>query len=62
MAGTPQVIEKVVSLPLKLFVKPCSPIKNAIYKVTIDTNKPPVNLNELFPGQLKGGEGGDGYR
>ncbi len=37
-------------LPLKLVAKPILPVKNAAYKLTVDSNKPPVNLNDIFPG------------
>ena len=40
----------VTSLPIKLIVKPCAPIKDADYKVTLSTNKPAVSLLDLFPG------------
>ncbi len=38
-------------LPLKLVVKPVLPVKNANFKITLDTNKSPVNLNDVFPGE-----------
>ena len=41
----------IVKLPLKLIVKPVLPVKTAEYKLTLDTNKPPANLNEIFPGK-----------
>lgn len=47
----PVVLTKVSTLPLRLIVKPCSPIKEADYKVTISTNKPCVSLLDLFPGK-----------
>ena len=47
--GRPVVITNVTSLPLRLIVKPCAPIKEADYKVTISTNKPAVSLLDLFP-------------
>ena len=49
--GIPVVITNVTSLPLRLIVKPCAPIKEADYKVTISTNKPAVSLLDLFPGK-----------
>ncbi|XP_064646409.1 protein PTHB1-like [Lineus longissimus] len=52
MAGAPRVSQTTFRLPAKLVIKACAPIKNANYKVTIDTNKPPVNLNDLFPDLL----------
>ena len=32
-------------------MKPAQPVKSAMFKVTIDSNKPPVNLNDLFTGK-----------
>ena len=32
-------------------MKPVLPVKNANFKITVDTNKPPVNLNDIFPGK-----------
>jgi len=52
LSGAPRVVHTPVHLPVKLIIKPCLPVKNASYKITIDTNKPPVNLNDLFPGML----------
>ena len=47
--GIPVILTNVTSLPIKLIVKPCAPIKEADYKVTLSTNKPAVSLLELFP-------------
>ena len=47
--GIPVVITNVTCLPLRLIVKPCAPIKEADYKVTISTNKPAISLLDLFP-------------
>ena len=41
----------MAKLPLKLVMKPVLPVKNANFKITVDTNKPPVNLNDIFPGK-----------
>lgn len=49
--GAPRITQESASLPLKLVVKAAPPVKSAMFKVTIDTNKPPVNLNDLFPGE-----------
>ena len=49
--GIPVILTNVTSLPIKLIVKPCAPIKEADYKVTLSTNKPAVSLLELFPGK-----------
>ena len=50
-SGAPRVATAIVKLPLKLIVKPVLPVKTAEYKLTLDTNKPPANLNEIFPGK-----------
>ncbi|RXN22946.1 PTHB1 isoform X2 [Labeo rohita] len=47
--GIPRVSQCKFSLPLRLVCYPSAAIKNAKYKITVDTNKPPVNLNEVFP-------------
>ncbi|XP_078544358.1 protein PTHB1 isoform X1 [Lissotriton helveticus] len=47
--GVPRVIQCKFRLPLKLVCFPVQPSKNANHKLTIDTNKPPVNLANLFP-------------
>uniref|UniRef100_A0A8C1XW76 Protein PTHB1-like n=1 Tax=Cyprinus carpio TaxID=7962 RepID=A0A8C1XW76_CYPCA len=45
----PRVSQCKFNLPLRLVCYPSSAIKNAKYKITVDTNKPPVNLSEVFP-------------
>uniref|UniRef100_A0A8C2BZC2 Bardet-Biedl syndrome 9 n=1 Tax=Cyprinus carpio TaxID=7962 RepID=A0A8C2BZC2_CYPCA len=47
--GIPRVSQCKFNLPLRLVCYPSSAIKNAKYKITVDTNKPPVNLSEVFP-------------
>ena len=47
--GVPNCVKKTVTLPLSLVIKPCPPIKDADFKVTLSTNKPAVSLLELFP-------------
>ena len=47
--GVPHCLHKILSLPLSLVIKPCPPIKDADFKVTLSTNKPAVSLLELFP-------------
>ncbi len=39
----------VIITHLQIVMKPCAPIKDADYKVTISTNKPAVSLLDLFP-------------
>uniref|UniRef100_A0A2C9K7V7 PTHB1 N-terminal domain-containing protein n=1 Tax=Biomphalaria glabrata TaxID=6526 RepID=A0A2C9K7V7_BIOGL len=59
-AGGRCVIVTKANLPTKLFLKPVFPVKNAVHKITIDTNRPPVNLNDIFPDMLGQNEGGQG--
>ncbi|XP_057195745.1 protein PTHB1 [Triplophysa rosa] len=47
--GVPSVSQCKFTLPLRLVCSPSSPCKSAKYKITVDTNKPPINLNEVFP-------------
>ncbi|XP_064409220.1 protein PTHB1 isoform X2 [Latimeria chalumnae] len=47
--GAPRVAQCKFSLPLKLICLPVQPSKNAVYKITLEANKPPVNLVDLFP-------------
>ncbi|XP_053323992.1 protein PTHB1 [Spea bombifrons] len=47
--GVPRVLQCRFRLPLKLVCFPVQPSKAANHKLTIDTNKPPVNLINLFP-------------
>ncbi|KAJ7985514.1 hypothetical protein DPEC_G00352840 [Dallia pectoralis] len=54
--GIPRVAQCQFSLPLRLVCCPSSPSKNAKYKITVDTNKPPVNLDEVFPDFLEKSE------
>ncbi|XP_069870361.1 protein PTHB1 isoform X3 [Dipodomys merriami] len=48
--GIPRVIQCKFRLPLKLVCLPDQPSKTASHKLTIDTNKSPVSLLNLFPG------------
>ncbi|XP_064598108.1 protein PTHB1-like [Liolophura sinensis] len=59
-SGAPRVTTSTFRLPLKLVVKPVVPVKTAEYKITIDTNKPPANLNDIFPDLLGENAGGPG--
>ncbi|XP_074509075.1 protein PTHB1 isoform X1 [Sebastes fasciatus] len=47
--GVPRVLQTRVSLPLALVCVPSSPAKTTKFKITVDTNQPPVDLNEIFP-------------
>ncbi|KAM9308245.1 protein PTHB1 [Gastrophryne carolinensis] len=47
--GVPRVVQCKFRLPLRLVCSPVQPSKTASHKLTIDTNKPPVNLVNLFP-------------
>ncbi|XP_067018157.1 protein PTHB1-like [Acropora muricata] len=44
----PRVAQTDINFPMNVVCKCCAPMKNANHKVTIDTNKPPVNLAEIF--------------
>ncbi|CAC5377885.1 BBS9 [Mytilus coruscus] len=59
-SGAPRVATATVKLPLKLVVKPVLPVKTAEYKITLDTNKPPTNLNDIFPELLGENASGPG--
>ncbi|KAG8198697.1 hypothetical protein JTE90_015519 [Oedothorax gibbosus] len=47
--GAPRIVEASALLPFCLVAKSCPPVKEAETKVTIDLNKKPLLLNELFP-------------
>ncbi|KAG7232021.1 hypothetical protein INR49_009968, partial [Caranx melampygus] len=47
--GVPRVLQARFSLPLALVCVPSSPTKTTKFKITVDTNQPPVNLNAIFP-------------
>ncbi|KAM4029209.1 protein PTHB1 isoform 3-T4 [Anomaloglossus baeobatrachus] len=47
--GVSRVAQCKFRLPLRLVCLPIQPSKAANHKLTIDTNKPPVNLVNLFP-------------
>uniref|UniRef100_A0A8C8SPY3 Bardet-Biedl syndrome 9 n=1 Tax=Pelusios castaneus TaxID=367368 RepID=A0A8C8SPY3_9SAUR len=47
--GVPRVARCKFRLPLRLICFPTQPSKTASHKLTIDTNKPPVSLVNLFP-------------
>eukprot|EP00795_Rhopilema_esculentum_P013477 gene13477-4356_t len=46
---SPRIVQCSFDLPLSLICQGCAPVKQAQHKLTIDTNKDPVNLSELFP-------------
>uniref|UniRef100_A0A6Q2Y139 Bardet-Biedl syndrome 9 n=1 Tax=Esox lucius TaxID=8010 RepID=A0A6Q2Y139_ESOLU len=54
--GIPRVAQCQFCLPLRLVCRPSSPSKNAKYKITVDTNNPPVNLCEVFPASCPHGQ------
>ena len=51
LPGGRRVTSARASLPFKLVIKPVFPVKTAVHKLTIDTNRPPASLNDLFPGK-----------
>ncbi|KAL3855651.1 hypothetical protein ACJMK2_014858 [Sinanodonta woodiana] len=59
-SGAVRIATAKVKLPLKLVVKPVSPVKSAKYKLTLESNKPPANLNDIFSDLLGVNEGGQG--
>ncbi|XP_067456594.1 protein PTHB1 [Thunnus thynnus] len=46
--GVPRVLQARFSLPLALVCVPSSPTKTTKFKITVDTNQPPVDLNAIF--------------
>ncbi|XP_061573971.1 protein PTHB1 [Cololabis saira] len=46
--GVPRVLQSRFCLPLALVCVPSSPAKNTTFKITIDTNQPPVDLSSIF--------------
>lgn len=48
-SGIPRVTQCKFSLPLRLVSSPTTPLKNAKFKITVETSKPPINLNLIFP-------------
>ena len=58
-----RIARREVEAPMALFCDVVSPIKAAAYKVTLDTNRPPPRLADLFEDVIaasSGGGGGDG--
>eukprot|EP00744_Colponema_vietnamica_P002268 GILI01003593.1.p1 GENE.GILI01003593.1~~GILI01003593.1.p1 ORF type:complete len:697 (-),score=132.68 GILI01003593.1:484-2574(-) len=50
--GEPRAISSSFSLPLLLVARVVPPIKTAPFKVTLDTNRAPVSLSELFQDEI----------
>lgn len=50
MPGGRRVMMVKAHLPAKLVLQPVFPVKAAVHKLTIDTNRPAVSLNDIFPG------------
>uniref|UniRef100_A0A8C6T487 Bardet-Biedl syndrome 9 n=1 Tax=Neogobius melanostomus TaxID=47308 RepID=A0A8C6T487_9GOBI len=48
--GVPRVLQARFSLPLALVCVSTSPAKSTKFKITVDTNQPPVDLRAMFPG------------
>ncbi|XP_015227563.1 PREDICTED: protein PTHB1 [Cyprinodon variegatus] len=46
--GVPRVLQSRFNLPLALVCVPSSPAKSTKFKITVDTNQPPVDLSALF--------------
>lgn len=49
-SGVPRVLQSRFSLPLALVCVPSFPAKNTKFKITVDTNQPPVDLSSIFRG------------
>nr|XP_037283061.1 protein PTHB1-like [Rhipicephalus microplus] len=47
--GASQLVQASMHLPLALIARPCVPERTYEHKLTIETNKPSVPSNELFP-------------
>ncbi|GBM18772.1 hypothetical protein AVEN_30184-1 [Araneus ventricosus] len=47
--GAPRIVDSSALLPLSAVAKACPPVKEGETKVTIDINKKPLLLNEIFP-------------
>ncbi|XP_077383160.1 protein PTHB1-like [Festucalex cinctus] len=47
--GVPHVVQCQFSLPLALVCTAASPSKSSAFKITVDTNQPPVDLATIFP-------------
>ncbi|XP_030226624.1 protein PTHB1 isoform X2 [Gadus morhua] len=58
--GVPRVHQSRFDLPLALVCMSSSPAKSATHKITVDTNKPPVNLTAVFPEFYEKAEESDG--
>ncbi|PAA69403.1 hypothetical protein BOX15_Mlig019999g1, partial [Macrostomum lignano] len=48
-AGSPKCVQSVIHLPFAACVQPVLPEKQARCKLTLEFNKPPVPLDQLFP-------------
>uniref|UniRef100_A0A671VLC2 Bardet-Biedl syndrome 9 n=1 Tax=Sparus aurata TaxID=8175 RepID=A0A671VLC2_SPAAU len=49
LSGVPRVLQSRFSLPLGLVCVPSSPAKTTKFKITVDTNQAPVDLDSIFP-------------
>ncbi|XP_077432794.1 protein PTHB1 isoform X2 [Vanacampus margaritifer] len=47
--GVPHVVQCQFALPLALVCTATSPSKSSTFKITVDTNQPPVDLATIFP-------------
>uniref|UniRef100_A0A669B637 Bardet-Biedl syndrome 9 n=1 Tax=Oreochromis niloticus TaxID=8128 RepID=A0A669B637_ORENI len=48
--GVPKVLQSRFNLPLSLVCVACPPPKATKFKITVDTNQPPVDLSSIFRG------------
>ncbi|XP_061145753.1 protein PTHB1 isoform X1 [Syngnathus typhle] len=47
--GVPHIIQRQFNLPLALVCTATSASKSSVFKITVDTNQPPVELATIFP-------------
>lgn len=53
---TPRVLQTTVPLPLTFALKPVTPFKEAIHKITISASQSVVPLSQLFSGKVNSDE------
>lgn len=53
MQGAQRGVLRVLSVPLAALVRYSVPQKEAAFKITIETNQPPIDLNSLFKGRTR---------
>lgn len=51
--GDLRVIEKIIQLPLRMFVRICSPENTTTFSATFKPSNPLLNFSQLFPGTVQ---------